>query len=51
VRERRCFVQFIHPAPALQELALVRLSSGEHCPDRGDRKFWNRRLTQLTQPA
>jgi hypothetical protein len=29
VRERRCFVQFIHPG-------------GEHWPDRGDRKFWNR---------
>jgi hypothetical protein len=28
VRERRCFVQFIHPG-------------GEHWPDRGDRKFWN----------
>ncbi|MGH2716418.1 MAG: hypothetical protein ACRDM7_21535 [Thermoleophilaceae bacterium] len=29
MRERRCFVQFIHPG-------------GEHWPDRGDRKFWNR---------
>lgn len=29
MRERRCFVQFIHPG-------------GEHWPDQGDLKFWNR---------
>ncbi|MBA3366250.1 MAG: hypothetical protein H0U03_10780 [Actinobacteria bacterium] len=29
MRERRCFVQFIHPG-------------GEHWPDQGDPKFWNR---------
>jgi hypothetical protein len=29
MRERRCFVQFIHPG-------------GEHQPDGGDLKFWNR---------
>jgi hypothetical protein len=29
MRERRCFVQFIHPG-------------GEHSPDQGDLKFWNR---------
>lgn len=30
MRERRCFVQFIHPG-------------GEHWPDQGDLKFWNRK--------
>ena len=29
MRERRCFVQFIHPG-------------GEHRPDAGDMKHWNR---------
>jgi hypothetical protein len=29
MRERRCFAQFIHPG-------------GEHSPDQGDLKFWNR---------
>src|SRR4051812_1450404 len=29
MRERRCFVQFIRPG-------------GEHAPDQGDLKFWNR---------
>jgi hypothetical protein len=31
MRERRCFVQFIHPG-------------GEHRPDGGGLKFWNRGL-------
>jgi hypothetical protein len=41
MRERRCFVQFIHPG-------------GEHRPDAGDTKHWNvgdHRRKFLTRPG